>query len=181
MFLWRNQNKWREAQLPRKKTEKLEFDAWLDIRNFRIWRMHFRSGVSSCGGRPIKAMMWINDPQSAKSIGDLKASRSITWVKLHSRRICTKRKTLSGRHVAWMTHEYFNVSDTDESVCAFIEFLKVELNHDNIQSFNTRWDRPIVGMITFPPETCAVSFFVWANIQRLQLQFWRRSNCFSCI
>ena len=65
MFWWRSQNQWRETQLPRKKeAEHFEFDAWSGFRN---WRMSFTSEVSSCASRPIEAMVWIRDVESAKS------------------------------------------------------------------------------------------------------------------
>ena len=61
-----------------KNAEKLEFEAWYDCTNFRIWRLDFRSEVSSCPGRTIEAMVWVNEIESEKSIADLKMSYPIT-------------------------------------------------------------------------------------------------------
>ena len=36
--------------------------------------MNFRSDVSSFTSRPIEAMVWINEIESAKSVADLKTS-----------------------------------------------------------------------------------------------------------
>ena len=58
----------------KKGAAKLEFEAWLDSRNFRICRVNFRGDVSSCASRPIEAMMWMNDFESAKSMADLNTS-----------------------------------------------------------------------------------------------------------
>ena len=43
--------------------------------------MSFRSEVSSCSSRPIEAMVWVNEIESAKSIADLKTLYSITGAK----------------------------------------------------------------------------------------------------
>ena len=79
MFLWRSHNKWRETQLPGQRNLKnLSSEPWPGFRNFKIWRMTFKSEVSSCASRPIEAMVWINEIESAKSIVDPQTSYSIT-------------------------------------------------------------------------------------------------------
>ena len=62
--------------------ETFDIVAWSDFSNFRIWRVNFRSGISSCASRPIEAMMWINEIGSVKSIPVLETSCSITGSKL---------------------------------------------------------------------------------------------------
>ena len=72
-------------QPPRqKKAEKLESEAWLDFTSFIIWRSNFRSEVSSCASRPIEAVIWINETESAKSIAYLKTSYPSTGAKLQA-------------------------------------------------------------------------------------------------
>ena len=58
-------------------------EAWSDFRNFRIRLMNFGSEVSSCASRPIEAMIWIHEFESAQSITDLKTPKPScrqTWV-----------------------------------------------------------------------------------------------------
>ena len=83
MFSWRNQNKWRERDTTshKQEAEKLEFEVWLDFRNFRVWRMNFRSEVSSGASHPIEAKVWINETASAQSVADLNTSYMITGAK----------------------------------------------------------------------------------------------------
>ena len=45
-----------------------------------------------------------------------------------------------------MVYEYFNLSDTDESVLELHEIWKVELQDDKVHPFNTRWDETIITM-----------------------------------
>ena len=66
----------------KKEPETLDIVAWSDFGNFRIWRLNFSSGISSCASRPIEAMMWINKIGSVKSIPVLETSCSITGSKL---------------------------------------------------------------------------------------------------
>ena len=46
--------------------------------------MDFWPEVSSCASRPIEAVVWTNEIESAKSIADLKTSHSVTGAKLQS-------------------------------------------------------------------------------------------------
>ena len=79
-----------------KEAEKLELEAWLGFRNFTIWRMNFRSEVSSCASRSIETMMWINEIESAKSIDDLKTTCAITGAKLQTNCEVLDSKMASG-------------------------------------------------------------------------------------
>ena len=137
--------------------------------------MIFRSEVSSCASRPVQAMTWINEIESAKYVADLKRSCSIVGqscrqtlrflsrkLRVVSRRSSTKlqkkglhslrsskereKRFLTGRQVAWMIYEYFKVSDTEESVLDLNEISEVGLKNDNVQSFNTRWDETTTAM-----------------------------------
>ena len=123
--------------------------------------------ASSCVSRPIKAMIWINEIEFAKSTAELKTSNTIIGAKLQTnfealdskiasgikkiingefrRRVFTveeaaqkEKRLLTGMQVAWMIYEYFEVSDTDESVLYITEILKVELKNDHVQSCSTR-------------------------------------------
>ena len=81
MFFWRNSEQMeRDTTLQKNDAEKLEFEAWPDFRDFRICRMIIRSEGSSYASRPVEAMIWINEVQTAKSIADLKMSHTISGV-----------------------------------------------------------------------------------------------------
>ena len=57
-----------------------------------------------------------------------------------------KKRSLTGRQVAWMKNEYVMVNDTDAFFLDSNEFFNAELKNDNVQSFNTRWDETIVAI-----------------------------------
>ena len=52
-----------------------------------------------------------------------------------------EKRFFTGRQVAWMIYEYFQVSDTDESVLDINEIL-----NDNVQSFSRPWDETMTAM-----------------------------------
>ena len=59
----------------KKEAEQLEFEAWSDFNNIRIWRTNFSEwSILMCKSSPIQAMVWINDIESAMSSADLKTS-----------------------------------------------------------------------------------------------------------
>ena len=131
--------------------------------------MNFRSDVSSSETRPIGAMAWINEIESAKYVADLKTSFTLTGATLqrdfevldskrasvngdNKRRVFIPEEAaqkeprcLAGRHVAWMIYEDFKVSDFDESVVDLNAILKVDLKNENVKSFNTRWDATLIA------------------------------------
>ena len=53
----------------------------------------------------------------------------------------TEARCLTGRQVAWMIYTNLKASDTDESVLDINDTVNVELESDNVQSFNTRLER----------------------------------------
>ena len=67
----------KDSASKRKEAEKHEFETWPNFGNFWIWRMNFRSVVSSGARRPIEAMIRISEIESAKSFVELKTSNTI--------------------------------------------------------------------------------------------------------
>ena len=63
---------------------------------FRIWRMNFRSEVSSFAGRQIETTAWFNEIESAKSIVDLKTLYSVTGSNLRTNFEVLVSKVASG-------------------------------------------------------------------------------------
>ena len=63
-----------------------------------------------------------------------------------------------------MIYEYFEVSDTDESVLDLGSIMKVELKNDNVQSFNLRSDETMLPMKKQPDEE------ILGNVLYRQLQ-----------
>ena len=100
--------------------------------------MNHRSEVPSCASRPIEAVVWMSEIESAKCIVDLKTPYSIIGQKFHTnlefldpktasglkkiinedfkRRVFIQeeaapkeKRSLTGRHVAWRMYQYFKV------------------------------------------------------------------------
>ena len=60
----------KDSACKKKEAEKLRFETWPNFRSFWIWRMNFRSEVSS-GASRLQARIWICEIESAKSIAEL--------------------------------------------------------------------------------------------------------------
>ena len=58
--------------------------------------MNFRSEVPSYASRPIEALVWINEIESAISIADLKTSKTVTGAKLQTNFEVLDSKIASG-------------------------------------------------------------------------------------
>ena len=170
-----------ETQLFRKR--KLNNLIWNPrFRNFRIWRMNFRSEVSSCASRPIEAMVWINEVDSAKSSAETKTSFTITGAKLQTdfevldildlrvvlRRSSTEtsKEEPSFKQKPHKKKNDFSREGKSHGWCTSIQrsateknpswtsmrFWKVDLKNDNVQSVNTRWDGTIIAMKKQPDK-----------------------------
>ena len=120
--------------------------------------MSFNSESSSCASRPIAAMVWMNEIESAKCIADLKTSYAITGAKLQTnfevldskiaidlqkiingsfiRQKTTKKEKrfVTGRRVAY---EHFNGSDNGR-IC---------LGTCSRSVFQTGWDETNIAML----------------------------------
>ena len=80
----------RDTNPEQKRAEILEFDANPEFSNFRIWRMSFRCEVSSSACRPIEALAWIHEIESAKSMADMTTSYAIIRAKLSELRVVSR-------------------------------------------------------------------------------------------
>ena len=58
----------------------------------------------------------------------------------------TQRRLWVGRQIAWIIYKNFRTSGENEAILDFGELLKVELNNDNMQPFDNRWDEVLPGM-----------------------------------
>ena len=84
MFRWRRQNKRSDRTSQKQEAEQLEIGALPDFKTSGSGAK-IRSEVSSRARRPIEAMVWINEIESAKSVADLKTSCSITRIELQTK------------------------------------------------------------------------------------------------
>ena len=67
----------------------------------------------------------------------------------------------TGRQTAWMIYEHFKISDMDDTVLAVSDVIELELGGDNVQTFDTMWDKTIIAMQKQPGGATG-EFVLWA-------------------
>ena len=86
-------------------------------------------------------MVCISDIDSPKNMDEFfKSSSSIgesTWRSI--------------RH-AYMIYDNFKISGKGEALLGFNDLLRVQLNNDNMEGFDTRWDEVLLSMTDVPDE-----------------------------
>ena len=53
---------------------------------------------------------------------------------------------LRGRQIAFMIYDYFRVTGAHDTVLDYADLSSVTLHDDNIQEFDTRWDKVLLSM-----------------------------------
>ena len=58
-----------------------------------------------------------------------------------------------------MIYDYFRVTGVNDSVLDYADLFSVVLRNDNIQEFDTRWDKILLSMEQFPPDDILESLY----------------------
>ena len=143
--------------------------------------MSFRRIVCSASTKPAAALEWISEIDEATSIDQLSSSvfvhkgSSINFETLDSkvaagimsimhgdlkRRISMRdelhqimhKRMLTGRQVAFLMFQHFQICDMEHSMLEFNDLLGLELRGDNLRAFDTAWDDTLLGMKELPEE-----------------------------
>ena len=59
---------------------------------------------------------------------------------------------LTGRQIAYLMFQHFQIADLDNSMLEFNDLLVLELKGDNLRGFDTAWDDTLLGMKTISDE-----------------------------
>ena len=143
--------------------------------------MSFRGIISAASTNPIIALSWVAEIEEARTIEqlhssiylhegtminfetlDMKIAAGIMKV-MHGdfkKRVTMKdeqhqmqrKKMLTGRQVAFMMFQHFQLNDLDSSMMEFNDLLSLELKGDNLRAFDTAWDNTLLGMKNLPDE-----------------------------
>ena len=52
----------------------------------------------------------------------------------------SEKRILPGRQIPWMIYDVFQMSGDHEAILDFRDLSTVQLKHDNVQAFDTKWD-----------------------------------------
>ena len=59
---------------------------------------------------------------------------------------------LRGRQIAYLINEYFRVTGADDSVENYADLFTISLRNDDIQEFDSKWDKILLSMTQIPSD-----------------------------
>ena len=154
----------------------LHFDKFPTPATFACWKkIRFKTEVCTCSQFPTEAMQWIKEVEMVGSVDDLKSSSSTRGIPMpkfevldariasalnkiihnshFKRRISLEEQKaqkqdrfLRGRQIAYLIYEYFRVTGANDSVENYADPFTVGLRNDDIQEFDSKWDRILLSL-----------------------------------
>ena len=127
-------------------------------------------------------MLWIKEVEMVESVDDLKSSRSVRGIQmpnffevldakiasalnriiqntrfkkkvsLEEMKAQKEDRFLRGRQIAYLINEYFRVTGADDSVENYADLFTVVLRNDDIQDFDSKWDKILLSMTQIPSD-----------------------------
>ena len=65
----------------------------------------------------------------------------------------SEKRSLAGRQVAWMIHDFFKICGDNEAFLDFRDLSKVQVQNDNVQTFDTKWDEVLSAVTDRPTDS----------------------------
>ena len=118
----------------RQQISELQFDKYPNPQSFLVWKIRFKTQVTTCSDFPSDAMLWIKEVEMVDSLDELKSSRWVCWKEFSAARedcLCSEQdhpkfllqeegleeekaqkedRFLRGRQIAFMIYDYFRVT-----------------------------------------------------------------------
>ena len=124
-------------------------------------------------------MHWIKEVEMVESVDDLKSSSSVRGIQMPNfevlvariasalnriihnshfkRRVSLEEQKaqkedpfLRGRQIAYLIYQYFRVTGANDSVENYADLFTIGLRNDDIQEFDSKWDRILLSMTKIP-------------------------------
>ena len=159
----------------------LHFDKFPTPATFACWKIRFKTEVCTCSQFPTEAMQWIKEVEMVDSVDDLKSSLSTRGIQMPDFEVLDARiasalnkiihnshfksrisleeqkaqkqdRFVRGRQIAYLIYEYFRVTGANDSVENYADLFTTGLRNDDIQEFDSKWDRIVLSMTKIPPD-----------------------------
>ena len=135
-----------------------------DSMEFQSLKLKFKTEICSRRADPQITSHWIKEVEIAKSIDELMTSRSIfdmldamnalalkklintqstfrKRVSVEEQRAQNSDRFSRGRQIAYMIFQYFRATGAYETVQGLSDLFTMNLQNDNVQDFDVRWDQ----------------------------------------
>ena len=73
-------------------------------------------------------------------------------ISLEEQKAQKQDRFLRGKQIAYLIYEYFRVTGANDSVENYAELFTIVLRNDDIQEFDSKWDRILLSMTKIPPD-----------------------------
>ena len=159
----------------------LHFDKFPTPATFACWNLRFKTEVCTCSQFPTEAMQWIKEVELVDAVDELRSSSSTRGISMPNfevldariasalnkiihnsqfkRRISLEEQKaqkqdrfLRGRQIAYLIYDYFRVTGSHGSVENYTDLFTIVLRNDDIQEFDSEWDRILLSMTTIPHD-----------------------------
>ena len=150
----------------RQQVPELQFDKFRNPQSFLVWKIRFKTQVTTCSDFPSDAMLWNKELEIVDSVDELKSSRSVCGkdfpnfemldakiafalnkiiqnsqfkkkVSLEEQKGQKEGRLLRGRQIASMIYDNFRVTGAHDTVLDYADLFSVALHDDNIQELDT--------------------------------------------
>ena len=139
----------------RQQVSELQFDKCPNPQSFLVWKIRFKTQVTTCSDFPSDAMLWIKEVEMVDSVEELKSSRSASGknfphfemldakiasalnkiiqnsqfkkVSLEEPKAQKVDRFLRGRQIAFMIYDYFRVIGAHNTVLDYADLFSVNL------------------------------------------------------
>ena len=167
----------------------LHFDRFTNPATFACWKIRFKTEVCTCSQFPTETILSIKEVEMVESVDDLKSSHSVRGTDgadfevldaksasalnriIHNTRFkkkvsleehkSPKREIgfFSGRQIAHLIYENFQVTGANDSVENYANPLTVVLRNDDIQEFDSKLDEILSSMTQIPSDEILESLY----------------------
>ena len=147
----------------------LHFDNFPTPTTFACWKIRFETEVCTCSQFPTEAMLWIKEVELVDSVDELRSSSSTRGISMPNfevldariasalnkiihnsqfkRRISLEEQEaqkedrfLRGGQTAFLIHDHFWVTGTNDSVENYADLFTIGLRNDENQELDAKWD-----------------------------------------
>ena len=158
----------------------LHFDKFLTPAIFACWKIKFKNEECTCSQFPTEAMQWIKNELN-DSMDEFRFSSSTRGISMPNfevldariasalnkiihnsqfkRRISLEEQKnqeqdrfIRGREIAYLIYDYFRVTGTHDSVENYSDLFTIAFRNDEIQEFDSRWERILLSMTKIEPD-----------------------------
>ena len=172
----------------RQQIPELQFDKFRNPQSFLVWKIRFKTQVTTCSDFPSDAMLWNKELEIVDSVDELKSSRSVCGkdfpnfemldakiasalnkiiqnsqfkkkVSLEEQNGQKEGRLLRGRQIASMIYDNFRVTGAHDTVLDYADLFSVALHDDNIQELDTTWDEVLSSVSKTPSDDILESLY----------------------